>query len=254
MGRIVDRATDYLSGYNAGGPDQDPHPDNDNYVEIREPPKKRFKRGRHRTEGYYGRYNRQVCCVGQAENKFFDSVFVPTAIAAAGTVFTSINLVPQGTTESTRIGRKINISSIQIHLTIEAVETTDATQTDNIIRFMLVLDRQCNGSNPVWADVFETADIFTFHNLAKDMRFVILIDEVIDMNHQIGAGNGTANDFPAHKEMRHYVLNGNWPIEFDSTVGAITEIQSYNFMMMAVKTATTSVVNLEGRTRIRYSG
>ena len=106
-------------------------------------------RGYVRSGGYYGRFAGRG-----AEHKFLDTGLTGTfdttgEVLPGGGTSTGLNLIAQGTTESNRVGRKCVITKILIRGHV----TTASTEANNIIRMLLVLDKQANGAYPAYADV-----------------------------------------------------------------------------------------------------
>ncbi len=71
--------------------------------------RREFVPGRDRVGGYYGRY------ANGGELKFHDVDLVDAVVAAGFNVTETINIIAQGVTESTRVGRKCTIKSINWH-------------------------------------------------------------------------------------------------------------------------------------------
>lgn len=207
----------------------------------------RYNRGYTRTGGYYGRY------AGSAgESKFFDTAFTTTAISAAGVITNaSLNLIPQGVTESTRIGRKSILTSVHFRgRMIHDVATSGATASD-IVRFIVYIDKQCNGATAAILDILETTDIRSFRNLANSERFQILYDKQTPISAMSGAGNGTSDEFGA--VTKNLLINRklNLPLEFSSTTGAITEIRSNNLGVLAI--TQSGLILVQYNCRVRFS-
>jgi len=215
-----------------------------NYVARRGVP--RFVPGYNRTGGFYGRFAGRG-----AELKFFDTT-LSFNIDATGEVPATgqLNLIPQGITESTRVGRKCVIKSIQLKGNMQLTPGAAATLS-GVSNIYLILDKQCNGAAAGATDVF-TTDVFNtaLRNLANSERFVILKKWRHVWN--IGAGVGTALN-SVHKSLDYY-KKCNYPIEFSSTTGAITEIKSNNlFLMAGTGTTMDDLISVAGTSRLRFS-
>ncbi len=217
----------------------------------RRAPKKGYiwpsQRGYLRQSGFYGRYSGRG-----GELKFHDLAVDDAVIAAGGTVSTSFNLIAQGVTESTRVGRKCIIKKIdwKISITLPA-STSAAGGTPDSVRIQLILDKQANGAVPVVADIMEDGDWQSFRNLANSGRFHFLMDKVIIMNQTGGAGDGATNDYNESKYFFKFHKDCNIPLEFSSTTGAITEIRSNNVFMMI--NSENGLAGLKSQVRIRFS-
>lgn len=203
-----------------------------------------------RTGGYYGRFAGK-----NAEKKFFDTTRASHIPAQAGTISNlSLNLIPQGTTESQRIGRKCVIKSLFIKGYILSNATSDENKTSDRMRIIVYQDKQCNGATAAVTDILETAAINSFRNLAESGRFKILKDKTYVTGSPGGSYNGT-NDLWAAKyvNLRINFANLNIPLEFNSTTGAITEIRSNNIGILALSELGTPSQTLAYTARVRFS-
>ncbi len=203
-----------------------------------------------RISGYYGRYN--VPVIKRGEFKFHDVAMDDANISTTGTILQdSVNLIAQGTTESTRIGRKCNIRNIHWRYTIQK-DAESVLGGDDVVRVILYLDKQANGAAAAVLDILETADYQSFYNLANSNRFRILMDKTWDMNAHAGGGNGTAVDSFAFSRSTQFRKNCNIPIEFSSTTGALTEIRSNNIGVLTISERAST--NFESNMRLRFTG
>ncbi len=210
--------------------------------------RKKYVAGSSRSSGYYGRYNSSG-----GELKFFDTSKSLTTAASAGVVTVSFLLIPQGTTESTRIGRRATMKSFNLHYAFRLPNNSAAVSLpDDSVRFILFQDKQCNGTNAVVTDVLESANIRSFRNLANTGRFNVLMDKTHNLNYSgIGAyGAGTVEQNGGTKNYK-FSKTLNMPIEWDNTAGAITEIRSNNIAMLIISDRGNAQYIFQAR--VRYS-
>lgn len=207
---------------------------------------KKFKKGYNRTGGNWGRYSGS-----NAELKFHDVDLNDTNVASAGTVTPSINLIPQGVTEITRVGRKCTLKKISWNIRIITIAGSSEASSD-VVRFILFQDKQCNGATAAVLDILETADFLSFRNLSNTGRFRILWDKFVQMNHTAAGGNGTAIETVEHAQFLTYHKDVNIPLEFDATTGAITEIRSNNIGVLMISQGNT-ISLLDSKFRLRFS-
>lgn len=199
-----------------------------------------------RTEGFYGRY-----AGPNSELKFFDTtnsfLFDATGeVPATG----QLNLIPQGVTESQRVGRKCVIKSI--HMRGIAVNVPAAAANSATTCYMyVVLDTQCNGAAAAVTDVLSSNNLsIAFNNLANSQRFRILKKFAWKFQATAGATTAYNNSIIMYK----WNKKCNIPLEFSSTTGAITEIRSNNiFLLAGTDGQTDDIVTLAGNTRVRFS-
>lgn len=206
-------------------------------------PSRLASKGYDRTSGYYGRFS-----TPGGENKFFDTTVGVATIGTGGTIFSSsLNLIPQGTTESSRIGRKCTVRSLSINGSFFLPGTVTAADGSDVFRLIIYLDKQCNGAAATVTDILETANIYSFNNLANSGRFRILKTKKVSMS--ATAGNGTSS--MEKQQFFSFTLNLNLPLEFSSTTGALTEIRSNNLGVLAI--SQDGKCQMAFTTRIRFS-
>ncbi len=207
-----------------------------------------------RTSGYYGRFGMSKL-PGWNEDKFDDDNAVDDAvISSTGTIIQNGICKPaQGTTESTRIGRKIVVHKFHWNGVVFLPQITNTTvPIGDVVRFIVYLDKQTNGAAPAILDILETADVFSYLNLANSHRFRILWNKMFTLKHPSAAGASTAaNIFAQDKRYFKYNWKGELPMEFDSTTGAITEIKSNNIGLLAI--SEQGLAGMESFTRSRFT-
>lgn len=209
------------------------------------------QRGYLRTAGFYGRYQGGP----NAELKFHDLDIDDAVIASNGVVAqASCNLIAQGVTESTRVGRKCTIKSINWRYNVfspAAADQADPPSGDSV-RVILYVDKQCNGATAAVTDILETGDYQSFRNLANVGRFTILMDKMCNVDQQVAQTDGTSTgSYPRRNYNRTFYKKCNIPIEFNSTTGAITEIRSNNIGVLLV--GKNGVAGFESKMRLRFS-
>jgi len=210
-------------------------------------PAKRFRPGYDTQRGYYGRYNGQP----GRELKFFDTALSFNVdntgeVPATG----QLVLIPQGTTESTRIAGKCVIRSIQIRANALFDPAASATAATTIALWV-VLDTQCNGAAAAITDVFTSNDIRgSMINIANSRRFRILRKFIFSMNSPAGvttAYNRVERQIEFYKKC--YIM-----LDFSSTTGAITELKSNNIFLLAGAANSDDQVSITGTCRVRFQG
>jgi len=213
----------------------------------RGPGVRRFMRGRDRVGGFYGRFAKD------GELKFFETTYNVAAIEINDD-HGSINLIPQGVTESSRVGRKCVIKSIHCRGSIRLKEQTTAGG-NAMLRVMLVLDKQCNGQDGDMTDVLDSIPlIFSFRDLANTGRFQVLYDKMFVLNHLSGSGRGTTDTLSYGEVERFFKFNlkVNIPIEFSDVTGAIGEVRSNNIFFTTAAQSLNSLA-IDTKWRVRFS-
>ncbi|MFQ0997896.1 hypothetical protein [Gilliamella sp. CG33] len=192
------------------------------------------------------------------ELKFHDVGFSDAVIAATGAIIEdSVLTIAQGTTESTRIGRKVRVKSINWRFTLQLPTTATPAETADSIRIILYLDKQANGATATVTGILETAAFNAYRNLANTGRFVILMDRFYALNSQSGAGNPVGEqgiNFGIHRKELSFNKTCDIPIEYDNsfTTGVISTMRSNNIGVLGITQAGLAGMTTSNM-RIRFS-
>ncbi len=185
----------------------------------------------------------------EPELKFFDTVVAGTALAVGGVITSpSLNIVPQGITESERVGRKMIIKKLNMRFLLQFNNGT--AETADVVRVIVVLDKQTNKTAFAITDVLETTSEGSFNNLANKNRFLILMDRYEAINKQVDIGTNV-NEFV--QAWSWFSKELNIPVEFDNSVatGAVSSQTSNNIAVFAL-TLNSTTISLGYTARIRY--
>ncbi len=202
--------------------------------------------------GYYGRFSGPG-----AELKFLDTTRDFAAFTAAGIIYDeSLNIIPQGNTESERVGRKVVIRHLSFKGILQSGTATTATSTDQMLRIIVYCDKQTNGATATVTGILETADPLSHYNLANQNRFKILYDQLmgVPVNAMAQTAAGTFTTVSTDRKWE-VSMRLNIPIEFDNsaTTGVITSIRSNNIGILGVGFSDSGPSLLRYIARIRYS-
>lgn len=186
------------------------------------------------------------------EKKFLDTAIADATIASTMT-FYNLGVIPQGTTESQRVGRKVTVKSIHIDGLVSLLAATDATNTSCAVRMRLVEDTQTNGAQFAATDMLETDSIFSFHNLAETGRFRTLAVRDFVLKSPGAAASGAAYVFGEDARWIKINKTCNIPLEFDNSVttGAIGSAKK-NTIWLVFQTSTGEITVSNMNARIRY--
>ncbi len=185
------------------------------------------------------------------ELKFHDVDLDDSLIANTGGITASINLIPQGVTEVTRIGRKCTIKQINWRFNLALGTQTSGGNASDIARVIMYVDKQANKATAAITDILESADYQSFNNLANKNRFRTLMDRTYDINALAGGGDGTAEDYGQVLIQDTFFKKVNIPVEFSAGTGAIGEITSYNIGVLLISRAGLATFN--SKIRLRFS-
>ncbi len=187
------------------------------------------------------------------ELKFHDLDLDDQVVAMGSQVeVTSLNVIAQGTTESQRIGRRVVIKQIHYRYNISLPATATAADTSDVIRIMIVIDKQCNGAAADDLDILESADYQSFNNLSNKKRFTVLFDRTYAVKCHAGAGNGTNDGFVNDMQAYEWHKDCNIVIEYDNsaTTGVITSQRSNNLLWLTASRVGKGGTN--GKVRLRF--
>lgn len=202
-----------------------------------------------RRSGYYKRYTKAAQMLG--EKKFLDT---PLGLGAITTALKKTNLVvvPQGDTESSRIGRKCRVKKLFIKGSMKLASATLANATSERVKVFVVLDTQTNGAAFNATDLLETDNIDAFNNLANSSRFRVLKSRDYVFNPGGGVGGGGISWAEVVKPLK-MSFNMDHIIEYDNsaTTGAVTTQRSNSLWICAIA-QDGNTVSIAGNARIRY--
>ncbi len=212
-----------------------------------------FKVGYDRTGGFYGRFSGK----GKSELKYFDTALENFTITATGVnIKPNLNKVPIGNGESDRVGRRITVKEINVNMSVDLAATATITAGSQMVRILLVLDKQCNGTPATWLQVFTDDDFHTSRNLSETNRFTVIKEKRLIMNRPNGNTAGSATGgYGEYARHVSFTARVNHRIEYGdtSTDGSIGTIRSNNFFMLVIMENADTGTITEGRVRIRYS-
>ncbi len=223
-----------------------------------------FKRGRSApwVPRAMGRGRRATNGTPGAELKFHDIDWDEAAADQSAGVISnasSLVLIGQGITESTRIGRKAVIKSIGWRGNFNLAESAGTTLSVAMTtRLLLVLDTQCNGAAPtVTGDngLLASANYQSFNDLTNKGRFRVLMDKVFVLNPQASAGNGTANDTANAQTNFSFFKKVDIPIEYSGTANPsiIDEVRTNNIFGILITDTANTEISLDSKFRFRFS-
>lgn len=160
-----------------------------------------------------------------------------------------LTLVPQGTGEDERIGRKCTIKSIRLRMAVNFTPGVAATASTNLFLY-LVLDKQANGAAVVATDVLTATQFWkALPNMSNSRRFTILKQWSWSMNPTAGVTAAYNN----HHKYVEYYKKCDLPIEFSGVTGAISEIRSNNLFLLTQTQNASDDSRVDGVCRLRFS-
>lgn len=213
-------------------------------------------RGYARISGNYGRYGGMSGIGGGftrgREQKFFDTALAFSFDATAELPATGqLVLIPQGVTESTRVGRSCVLKSIQMRMNLKYVPGASASAATSTYLY-LIQDTQANGDPATNAEVF-TGDNFAsaLLNMSNSHRFRIIKKWV----HNFNPDAGVTTAFGQVIKTIEFYKKLNIPMIYSLTDGSLSTIRSNNLFLMAGSfgAGNDDTVTVVGNCRVRYS-
>jgi len=201
-----------------------------------------------RKVGFYGRFS------GPGhELKFFDTAHSfnidnTGEVPATG----QLNIIPQGISQSERLGRKATIKSIQTQLQLTYVPGAATTGVD-CCYIWLILDSQCNGQAAALSDVFSgtaTTPSELRINMANSDRFRILKKWVIPMVSQAGVSAAYGRVIKRVQFYKKCSIDIDW--DATAATGAVATTRSNNLFLIAAANEDDAT-SVSGFTRLRYT-
>jgi hypothetical protein len=191
-----------------------------------------------------GNNSKKVMSLIQPEYKRYYLTYSKTSIVIPGvqsSLYTPINLISQGTTATTRLGNKILIKVISINFDF-LLAGEDMTQ----IRFILFMDRQCNGDDTsidskLLSDTDSEDILVANYNVDNRNRFKVLHDELINLD-----------VYHAFKRTRRSIYP-NVPIHYSGTAASLSDVTQNCFYVLFAHNAPTTNPQLIGQITVRFT-
>jgi hypothetical protein len=174
------------------------------------------------------------------EYKIIDTQLSLAAISTTANILQLTNIA-QGTSDITREGNQIKISSIQFKYYMEINASTTATA----LRFILVQDKQTNGAIYTPGDLLEDASptdvIVSPNNLGNKFRFRILYNKVHTLSQ-----NGSRMQY------KEFYKKVELPIRYDGNAGTIADVNTNSLSMFIVSDEATNTPIIDMFVRLRF--
>ncbi len=185
------------------------------------------------------------------EWKLHDQAESSTLITTAGVIIDTVLPIPQGTADNNRVGRHVILTYLGLRVFFETASAAQEDSSGDFIRWIVYLDKQCNGTAAVVGDLLQNADPISFRNLDNVHRFHILHDKMFSWN----SGKLTFTTIPTlHTQIRqteHFGKKLSIPITFSGTAGTVADLSEYNIGMLFIST-TNNHVTVTFRSRVLF--
>lgn len=178
------------------------------------------------------------------ELKFVDVAgSIGVVVASQWSELDFLNPINTGTTASQRIGRRLQMKSLLFRWNASTVISNLS------LRILIVYDKEPNGLLPLITDVIEADNYNSPMNLSNSNRFVILADEIHDVNTFTPNSNTSMRSGKIFKKL-------NLPCGFNalSTLDVTSITQGAIFAMCAIPSnAGSAGIGIGYFSRIRYT-
>lgn len=181
-----------------------------------------------------------------AEKKFFDSITVTDATTTASVL--SLNNMGAGDTALLRDGNKILCLSVQLRGSFQL----ESLAANSIVRYMVIHDKNANGTAPTAAQVFEgTPAVTALKSIGNASRFTTLLDKTIVINNQSDTAGAMAKAYVSEyiKVPRDLQLAA-----FTDGTAAVPISGSLSLLIIGDIAAGAADVDVVMSTRIRFIG
>lgn len=180
------------------------------------------------------------------EFDFKDTAMSSAAVSTTPVAFGPLNALSQGAAASDRVGRKIQVRSIEMRGYLYG----DSAAVVNHVRLVVVQDKQANGAAPSWTDIYDSNLYYSLRNLAKKQRFKILWDKTYTL-----VGNSSAPQDTTSKHVQMY-KKVNIQTDYNSgNAGTVADIDKNSIYVFAIALAGSGTGDMQwnGTARIRYT-
>lgn len=194
-----------------------------------------------RYAGPIGRIAKTVGGIMQMINpevKYVDNGSAVTPVTNTGTVLATYTTMAQGLGDQARNGNTVKGKSIsgKMHIVKSSSVVTSA------IRFLWVLDKECDGALPTLSQILDSVDLTSGLNKDYSKRYAILKDKVFTLNDGGGQSRFTKFYFPT-----------DFHVHFDGTSAAITDAKENQVFLFALSDQLLSTaVNVQHFGRFNY--
>lgn len=200
----------------------------------------------------------------------------PLAINTTGSV-AAINLVTAGSSFFQRVGRKIEMKSVELSYQISPITSQTLATAQDWLRILIVYDRQTNGALPNVSDVLQdtdaaganTTNIASGVNLNNRDRFLVIYDDRTQLPqvtntmgvltnvfpNSFGGRNGTSSGFGnvhIFRKLKGLVCH----FKADSVPGVIGDVATGGLFLITIGSLAAAAQNFAltpWKIRVRYN-
>lgn len=202
-----------------------------------------------RTGGFAGRYSYGLKGTSP-EMKYEDIYTAPAVTSSTGAIGgTLVGIIQQGTGESQRVGRKIVLRKVLCRGAVN-LDGTGLNDASDVVRIMLVKDKQTNGAVAAVTDILEDDQVLSFNKLENKGRFTILKEVIVEVNSTAAAYDGTNVVHNIGTKYFSFFHECNIPIEYSGNGGTVADLTTNNVFLVAI--SISGAAYLTTNVRVRY--
>ncbi len=170
-------------------------------------------------------------------------------IDTAGSMQPQLFVIADGTTAEQRSGNKVTLTQVQATFEFQLPVTTNATETADVIRIILFIDKDPDGALPAVNDLLQSAVIESYESVPNMNRFRILSDRIVTITSMAGGGTAGTNFGRAKKYFR-IKRKLNLPVLYSATSGLIATVRDNNVFILFI--SSNGLTTVFYTVRFRY--
>ncbi len=185
----------------------------------------------------------------EPEVKHHDLPASPNIVNAGAVFGTPVNALLEGLGSEQRIGSKIHIHKVMW----KGILTPSATTDDgDVVRIMVVQDKQASGNTPTVAQVLQTASPNSFRNRETTKRFVILYDKRVAWDSRSVAVENPPTTFVQRHVLMEFYKDVDIEVQYLVSASTFAGISTNSIFLLTISTEADAT-SLSSIFRISYT-
>ncbi len=165
-------------------------------------------------------------------------------------------IIPTGTTQTTRVGKRVFITKVDYMFGLTMGYVADTAISNSTVRITAVRDDATQGNTAAYNVVYSSADLNSHYNVTNLSRFKFLLDKQVNLNSQLVYNVATTKTMRSPVSMQLVgSFNVNDYVEYGvaDTTGAVgqTARGSVNFYAIGDNTAVT-FISIDSSARVWF--
>lgn len=181
------------------------------------------------------------------QSKYLDGTWNITS-STSGTIYGSLATIGQGDGSNNRNGDKIQVTRLEISGEVNLPTTSTVADMNDYVRYIVYVDKQCNGANATVAALLENADPASFYNpdnmpYNNPRRFRILFDKTFNLNASCAGYNGTNIVSGTVRKPFKFTKDFKLNLQYNGSTGVVSELNNSNIGMLAISSQGAATIN-----------